>query len=238
MAPQLAVLGSGALTSGLSPALGHPRLHSHPIPSEELALPTSRGTLGLALLSHGSTHQQAGPALGVLDPQAATPGPSSVTTRPALAQGPPFPGASKPLHDLDLPTYRWQSDEVTQSCPTLCNPMDYSLPGFSVHRIFQARVPDWVAISFSRDAQGRVHLNLVQPHQSPRPQWSACHNRETQAANIEGTPKVYCSGDQREVYCWARRTFPHKEISKIRNKINVQNQVHRKKNSELGKMRL
>ena len=40
--------------------------------------------------------------------------------------------------------------EVTQSCPTLCNPMDCSLPGFSIHRIFQARVLEWVAISFSR----------------------------------------------------------------------------------------
>ena len=40
--------------------------------------------------------------------------------------------------------------EVAQSCPTLCNPMDYSLPGFSVHGIFQARVLEWVAIAFSR----------------------------------------------------------------------------------------
>ena len=40
--------------------------------------------------------------------------------------------------------------EVTQSNPTLCNPMDYSLPGSSVHGIFQARVLEWVAISFSR----------------------------------------------------------------------------------------
>ena len=32
---------------------------------------------------------------------------------------------------------------------TLCNPMDCSLPGSSVHRIFQARIPGWVAISFS-----------------------------------------------------------------------------------------
>ena len=40
--------------------------------------------------------------------------------------------------------------EVTQSCPTLCDPMDCSLPGFSVHGVFQARVLDWVAISFSR----------------------------------------------------------------------------------------
>ena len=40
--------------------------------------------------------------------------------------------------------------EVTQSCPTLCDPTDCSLPGFSVHGIFQARVLEWVAISFSR----------------------------------------------------------------------------------------
>ena len=40
--------------------------------------------------------------------------------------------------------------EVTQSCPTLCDPMDCSLPGSSVHEIFQARVLEWVAISFSR----------------------------------------------------------------------------------------
>ena len=40
--------------------------------------------------------------------------------------------------------------EVTQSCPTLCNPTDYSLPGSSVHGIFQARVLEWVAIAFSR----------------------------------------------------------------------------------------
>ena len=40
--------------------------------------------------------------------------------------------------------------EVAQSCPTLCNPMVCSLPGSSVHGIFQARVLEWVAISFSR----------------------------------------------------------------------------------------
>ena len=40
--------------------------------------------------------------------------------------------------------------EVAQSCPTLCDPTDCSLPGSSVHGIFQARVLEWVAISFSR----------------------------------------------------------------------------------------
>ena len=37
-----------------------------------------------------------------------------------------------------------------QSCPTLCNPMDCSPPDFSVLGIFQARILEWVAISFSR----------------------------------------------------------------------------------------
>ena len=37
-----------------------------------------------------------------------------------------------------------------QSCPTLCDPMDCSLPGFSVHGILQARILQWVAIPFSR----------------------------------------------------------------------------------------
>ena len=49
---------------------------------------------------------------------------------------------------MDL--YDKSESEVTQSCPTLCDPMDCSLPGSSVHGILQARVLEWVAISFSR----------------------------------------------------------------------------------------
>ena len=40
--------------------------------------------------------------------------------------------------------------EVSHSCPTLCDPMDGSVPGSCVHGIFQARIFEWVAISFSR----------------------------------------------------------------------------------------
>ena len=43
---------------------------------------------------------------------------------------------------------RW--GKVAQSCPTLCDPTDCSLPGSSIHGIFQARVLEWVAISYSR----------------------------------------------------------------------------------------
>ena len=40
--------------------------------------------------------------------------------------------------------------EVAQLCPTLSDPMDCSLPGSSIHGIFQARVLEWVAIAFSK----------------------------------------------------------------------------------------
>ena len=46
--------------------------------------------------------------------------------------------------------------EVTQSCPTLSDPMDCSLPGFSAHGIFQARVLEWGVIAFS-DKLARVY---------------------------------------------------------------------------------
>ena len=54
------------------------------------------------------------------------------------------------LISAGLGIIRKKESEVVQSCPTLCDPMDRSLPGSSVHVIFQARVLEWVAISFSR----------------------------------------------------------------------------------------
>ena len=49
--------------------------------------------------------------------------------------------------------------EVAQSCPTLSDPMDCSLPGSSVHGIFQARVLEWGAIAFSYN-----YYNDIQKH--------------------------------------------------------------------------
>ena len=43
-----------------------------------------------------------------------------------------------------------QFSSVAQLCPTLCDPMDCSLPGSSIHGIFQARILEWVPISSSR----------------------------------------------------------------------------------------
>ena len=50
--------------------------------------------------------------------------------------------------------------EITQSCPTLCDPMDWSLPGSSVHGIFQARVLEWDAIAFSEITAHEYKLKM------------------------------------------------------------------------------
>ena len=44
---------------------------------------------------------------------------------------------------------------VAQSCPTVCDPMDWGSPGSSVNGILQARILEWVAISFSKSSQPR-----------------------------------------------------------------------------------
>ena len=69
-----------------------------------------------------------------------------------------------------------------QSCPTLCNPMDCSLPSFSVHGILQARTLEWVAISFSRKNEE------MQPKQKQHP-----------VVDVTGDgSKVHCCKEQ---YC-------------------------------------
>ena len=50
------------------------------------------------------------------------------------------------------------------SCVQLCDPMNYSPPGSSVHRIFQARILEWVAISYSRESSrsgDRTHISCI-----------------------------------------------------------------------------
>ena len=51
--------------------------------------------------------------------------------------------------------------EVTQSCPTLGDPMDHSPPGSSVHGIFQARVLEWGAITFSENKASRELFQIL-----------------------------------------------------------------------------
>ena len=77
----------------------------------------------------------------------------------------------------DLCRTRWtgylhESESVRQSWSTLCDPMDCSLPGSSIHGISQARILEWVAISFSkgssrpRDQNGLPHCRQILHHLS------------------------------------------------------------------------
>ena len=54
-------------------------------------------------------------------------------------------------------------------CPTLCNPVDCSLPGSSVHGIFQVRILEWVAISFSRRNSQPRWIFTTEPPGKPMP---------------------------------------------------------------------
>ena len=73
--------------------------------------------------------------------------------------------------------------EVTQSCPTLCNPMDSSPSGSSIHGVFQTRILEWVAISFSRGSSWPRDRTSVS-HIADRllTNWA---NRESLAKNIQ-----------------------------------------------------
>ena len=75
------------------------------------------------------------------------------TPETAAHQAPPSLGLSKQEHWSGLPfpsPIKVKSEsEVAQSCPTPSDPMDCSLPGSSIHGIFQARALEWGAIAFS-----------------------------------------------------------------------------------------
>ena len=66
-----------------------------------------------------------------------------------------------PMHESEK--WKWSP----QSCPTLCNPMDCSLPGSSIHGIFQARVLEWGAIAFS--ISNRYNTGIIN-----KPAWLCC----------------------------------------------------------------
>ena len=69
--------------------------------------------------------------------------------------------------------------EVTQSCPILWDPMDSSLPGFSIHGIFQARIVESVAISFSREPVDKLDEVFYMGH----PPCARCYPVSTQATS-------------------------------------------------------
>ena len=86
----------------------------------------------------------------------------SATPETAANQAPPSLGFSRQEHwsGLPFPSPRQESEsEFAQSCLTFRDPMDCSLPGSSVHGIFQARVLEWGAIAFS--ISSATHTKLL-----------------------------------------------------------------------------
>ena len=85
--------------------------------------------------------------------------------------------------------------EVAQSCPTLSDPMNCSLPGSSVHGIFQARVLEWGAIAFSDLPTTTEQIDL----------WSMFHNLNNSFNMVMSFPigiaKCFSSG--KWIYRWA-----------------------------------
>ena len=78
-----------------------------------------------------------------------------------------------------------------QSCPTLCDPMDCSLPGSSIHGILQARTLEWVAISFSNAWKWKVRVKSLSRVWLLATPWTAAY----QAPPSMGfSRQQYCSG--------------------------------------------
>ena len=94
--------------------------------------------------------------------------------------------------DWDYSSYGWIMPSVccTQSCPTLCNPVDCSPPGSSVHGILQVRILEWIGISYPRGSL---------PHQERTPisciscigRWILYYSETWEAHMPPATPQRY-----------------------------------------------
>ena len=96
------------------------------------------------LIVHAAAAKSSQSCLTLCDPINGSPSGSPV---PGIPQGRKNTGVG--CHFLLQCTKVKSESEVTELCPILHDPMDCSLPGSSVHGIFQARVLEWVAIAFS-----------------------------------------------------------------------------------------
>ena len=75
---------------------------------------------------------------------------------------------------------------LVAQCPTLCDPMDYSRPGFSVHGILQERILEWIAIPFSRgSSRPRALLEKDLSDRQPR-HFPLAQNQKPQGTGSKG----------------------------------------------------
>ena len=78
-----------------------------------------------------------------------------------------------------------------QSCPTLCDPIDSSLPGSPVPGILQTRTLEWVAISFSNAWKWKVKVKSLSPVRLFATPWTAAHQAPL---SMGFSRQEYCSG--------------------------------------------
>ena len=85
------------------------------------------------------------------------------------------------------------------SCPTLCDPVDCSLPGFSIHGILQARIQEWVTISFSNAWRWKVKVKSLSPVRLWATPWTAAY-RAPPSMSMGFSRQEYWSGVPLPVY--------------------------------------
>ena len=88
------------------------------------------------------------------------------------------PGARGLISRMPPAVVKWTVRLVAKSCPLLCDPMDWSPPGSSAHEISQARILEWVAVSFSMKPTGGSITQLP------------CHSVEITLSFVQQFPKV------------------------------------------------
>ena len=106
----------------------------------------------------------------------------------------------------------WRKSKVTQSCLTLCYPMDCSPPGSSVHGILLARILEWVAISFSRgSSRARDHTWVFRIAGRLFTTWATRESENERGGTISEVIKSqhpwHSSSANRESSLWARNAF-------------------------------
>ena len=104
--------------------------------------------------------------------------------------------------------------EVAQLCPTLRDPMDYSLPGSSVHGIFQARVLEWAAIAFSLWSLTTLRVATMWAAQGPDKQGTEKHTGKMPKCasfNSKFLQSVGQKPGQSNKHSSASSSLPHKD---------------------------
>ena len=116
----------------------------------------------------------------------------------------PYPHLSSFPALLKVGTFLTSSMLVPEFCPTLCNPMDCNPLGSSVHGIIQARILEWVAISFSRGSSWKIQESNLDPGIKPR-------SPALQVDSLPSEPQeklIKASGSAAKESQHLRETFP------------------------------